>query len=127
MINGGHEEGFTYVDIGANKGESLSTVLKYWVDIVEHFALEESTKLPACGFNRRTPVIFAVEPMSANVELLKKLRTKLPKAVQNSIYIDHAAMGLRPTETYSASLLDMKSAGRIDELQKHAKPRRRLS
>ena len=35
--------------------------------------------------------------------------------------------GMGGGETYSASLPDMKSAGRVDLLHKHAKPRRRSS
>ena len=35
--------------------------------------------------------------------------------------------GMGGGETYSACLLDMKSAGRVDLLHKHAKPRRRSS
>jgi len=90
---------FTYVDIGANKGESISAVLKYWVDLTEHFALEVSTKPPACGFDPSTPIIYAIEPMSANVNLLHKLVAKLPKTIQKAFHIEHAAMGLETGET----------------------------
>jgi FkbM family methyltransferase len=89
----GGKRDMVYVDVGANKGESLSTVLKYWIDIGEHFVMEKSAKGPACSFDPTTPIIYALEPLPANIKLLYYFKTKMPQTVQKNLNVVHAAVG----------------------------------
>lgn len=81
-----------YVDVGANKGQSLASVLRLWTDVSFHFVMALSDKPPACFFDMTVPRIYAVEPGAGNIELLNELKTRLPTAVAEGISVEHAAL-----------------------------------
>jgi FkbM family methyltransferase len=83
---------FVYVDVGANKGQSLATVLNLWTDVSFHMVMESSKKPPACFFDMKVPKIYAVEPGPGNVGLLNGLKSRLPKLVGQQLEVHHLAM-----------------------------------
>jgi len=83
---------FTYVDVGANKGESMSTVLELWGDLGVKFVMEQADGGPACGVVDVTPSIYAIEPGPGNLELLHTLRSKMPQKIAQSMHIEQMAM-----------------------------------
>jgi FkbM family methyltransferase len=83
---------FVYLDVGANKGQSISSVLGLFTDVSFHFVMELSKKGPACAFDMTVPTVYAVEPGPGNIELLNTLKSRLPKLVGDGIIVAHGAL-----------------------------------
>lgn len=85
-----------FVDIGANRGQTMSAFIDVFVPgLASMFEEESGIEVPP---QRSIPLMVAVEPLPVNAALLRTMRAKLPAIVQARMHIVEAAIVPLPAE-----------------------------